>query len=80
MPSKSPLSALESAFSRWSRKPEIEKAAAATSTKEAAALSLDTPEVCPYCKQQMQPTTAVGIAVWECEHDRHVAPAKNKSV
>ncbi len=62
---------IATAFSRW--KPRSEELAAS----KAKPLSLDSPDVCPYCQKKMRPTTAVGVNVFICEDDRHVAPAAN---
>jgi len=58
------------AFAPWHR------AATVIAAKDAP-LSLDAPDICPYCKTKMLPTLAVGIPVFICEDDRHVAPARN---
>lgn len=35
--------------------------------------------VCPYCRDKMRHSTAVGLPVWLCEKDRHVVPLRNAS-
>lgn len=76
-----PQGAIGNAFSRWLKKPEDKKETAAPVVqpkREAAALSLDVPNQCPYCKSTMTRTTAVGIDVYLCDQDRYVAPCENE--
>lgn len=69
---------IDNAFSRWlSPKPAIAKTPEEATTKVTAALSLDDPHTCPYCKGLMKPAMAAGIDVLICDKDRHVAPQPN---
>jgi hypothetical protein len=66
---------IESAFSRWS---QIKRAESAIAEKVTAApLSIEAADRCPYCKGNMRLSTAVGVAVYVCDADRHVVPAPN---
>ena len=78
MPIKSvATAAIDSAFSRWGTRKKQE-VAAVEPMKETAALSLEQPDLCPYCKSTMKPAIARGIQVYTCDADRHVAPARNE--
>ena len=65
---------IERAFDKWRPKLQPQQPVVASG----GPLSLDSPNVCPYCKAAMRPSTAVGIDVFVCDSDRHVAPAANK--
>lgn len=68
------MSKFNSAFDRWTKKPARVTAAPQTQDKP---LSLDAPDVCPYCGQKMRATMATGVPAFICDDDRHVSPAAN---
>ena len=83
MPSSntSPDDSISAAFRRWLKpsKPVEQTQAAASPTPEkvSAALSLDDPTICPYCKLPMKPCIAADTAAFICDNDRYVAPQPN---
>lgn len=79
---------IDQAFDRWlPEKPHTAEATTASAEvvqeppaeRVSAALSLDHPDVCPYCKRTMNAVIASGIPSFMCDYDRHVAPAPNDS-
>src|SRR4051812_48350984 len=70
---------IDSAFSRWSKPTStpLTEIASSDPIRETAALSIDEPDVCPYCQKAMRRSLAVGLAVFVCDDDRYVAPCPN---
>lgn len=50
-------------------------AASELNAERVTALKINTPNVCPYCQKTMRSNVqAVGVDVYVCDEDRHVAP------
>lgn len=86
MPSRTntPEDSISASFRRWLRptKPAEQPQQAAASLvqeKVSAALSLDDPAICPYCKLPMKPCIAAGTDAYICDNDRYVAPQPNSA-
>lgn len=73
------MSKMLTAFDRWLPKPEV-KASVPEPKPVTARLDITEADLCPYCGDRMRRTTALGIDVFLCDHDRHVAPVPNDNI
>lgn len=69
------MSNMIAAFDRWLPKPSV--TASVPESKVNARLDITEADLCPYCGDRMRRTTALGVDVFLCDHDRHVAPVPN---